>query len=415
MVLDNINMFFLLCQDVFCIFLFFISNLIVMYKSPSKVNNIKNWRGIMRNTKIGMSEAIAFLTIIVANFVVLDGAKSTIIMTSSSAIINATYVSILSLLISYMLYKLLSKFPTFDILDISNFLGGKVLRFIIGSIYFVYFVALCTGLLKNFAYSLQTIYYPFTNVFMIVLVFLIATLFISNLKYNAFFRSNLIILPLIITSILFLFYGNIKNYSANNIFPIMGNGIDSTFIKGMSNIFTFQNLTYLLFLPPYLKDITKFKKITILSMILSSFYFLTSVTSLILLFYGYVSNESLIPLYSAVRYIEFGVFFQRLDSLFLMIWIISLISYLCITINICSNILKKSISPDKSKAFYSVITSIIILILTLLIRNHAISTFLIENICNYAFFVILGISFVILLLALCIKIFKKNFKTVRIN
>ena len=255
----------------------------------------------------------------------------------------------------------------------------------------------------------------FTNVFIIVLVFLIATLFISNLKYNAFFRSNLIILPLIITSVLFLFFGNIKNYSVNNIFPIMGNGIDSTFIKGASNIFTFQSLTYLLFLPPYLKDVTKLKKITLVSMILSSFYFLISVSSLILLFYGYVSNESLMPLYSAVRYIEFGAFFQRLDSLFLMIWIISFISYLCITINICSNILKKSLLPNKSKAFYSVVTSIIILIFTLLIRSHAISTFLIENICNYAFFFILGISFVILLIALCLKMFKKNFKTVRIN
>lgn len=389
--------------------------LIVMYKSLSKVNNIKNWRDIMENTKIGVSEAIAFLIIMVANFVVLDGAKSTIIITSSSAIINATYVSILSILISYILYKLLNKFPTFDILDISNFLGGKILRFIIGSIYLVYFIVLCTGLLKNFAYSLQTIYYPFTNVFMIVLVFLIASLFISNLKYNAFFRSNLILLPLIITSVLFLFFGNIKNYSTNNIFPIMGNGVDSTFIKGASNIFTFQSLAYLLFLPPYLKDVTKLKKITILSMILSSFYFLASVSSLILLFYGYVSNESLIPLYSAVRYIEFGAFFQRLDSLFLLIWIISFISYLCITINICSNILRKSISLNKSKTFYSIITSIGILILTLMIKNHAISTILIENICNYAFFIILGISFIVLLLALCVQMFKKNFKTVKIN
>ena len=78
----------------------------------------------MENTKIGVPEAIAFLIIIVANFVVLNGAKSTIIMTSSSAIINATYVSILSILISYILYKLLNEFPTFDIMDISNFLGA---------------------------------------------------------------------------------------------------------------------------------------------------------------------------------------------------------------------------------------------------------------------------------------------------
>lgn len=369
----------------------------------------------MENTKIGVSEAIAFLSLIVVNFVVLDGAKSTIITTSSSAIINVVYVSAISLFISYLLYKLLNKFPTFDILDISNFLGGKILKFIIGTIFSLYFISLSAGLLKNFAYSLQTIYYPFTNVFIIVLVFLIASLFICNLKYNAVFRSNLIIFPLVIISVLFLFFGNIKNYSFNNAFPILGNGINSTFVLGLSNIFTFQSLTYLLFLPPYLKDVTKLKKITLISISLSAFYFLVSVASLVLLFYAYVSHESLMPLYSAVRYIEFGAFFQRLDSLFLMIWIISFISYLSITINVCSNILRKLISTNKSKTFHSIIIAITILILTLIIRNHSISTILIENICNYAFFIILGISFTVLLLALCFKTLKRKFRTVRIN
>lgn len=369
----------------------------------------------MENTKIGVSEAIAFLTIIIVNFVVLDGAKSAIIITSSSAIINIIYVSAISLLISYLFFKLLNKFPTFDILDISNFLGGKILKFIVATIFLLYFISISAGLLKNFAYSLQTIYYPFTNVFIIVLVFLIASLFISNLKYNAVFRSNLIILPLIIASILFLFFGNIKNYSFNNVFPIMGNGINSTFILGASNVFTFQSLAYLLFLPPYLKDVSKLKKITLISVLLSAFYFLISVASLLLLFYGYVSNESLMPLYSAVRYIEFGAFFQRLDSLFLIIWIISFISYLSITINVCSNILRKSFSTNKSKTVCSILIAITILIVTLILKNHSLSTILIEVVCKYAFFIILGISFVLILLALCFKTFKSKFRTVRIN
>ena len=369
----------------------------------------------MENTKIGVSEAIAFLTIIIVNFVVLDGAKSTIITASSSALINVVYVSSISLLISYLFYKLLNKFPTFDILDISNFLGGKFLRFTVGAIFFLYFVILSAALLKNFAYSLQTIYYPFTDVFFIVLVFLLAALFICSLKYNAVFRSSLIILPLIILSVLFLFFGNMENFSFNNVFPVLGNGINSTFVLGLSNIFTFQGLAYLLFLPPYLKDVTKLKKITLISMLLSIFYFLASVASVILIFYAYVNNESLMPLYSAVRYIEFGAFFQRLDSLYLMIWIISFISYLSITINICSNILRKSTSMNQNKKVSTIIIGTLILVVTLAIKNHTISTFLIENVFKYIFFIIIGISFLILLVALCFKTFKSKFRTVRIN
>ena len=369
----------------------------------------------MESTKIGTSEAIAFLTIIIVNFIVLDGAKSVIITTSSSAILNVIYVSAISLLLSYFLFKLLNKFPTFDMLDISNFLGGKLLKLIIGIIFFLYFIFLSATLLKNFAFSLQTIYYPFTNIFFIVLLFLLISTFVCNLKYNAIFRSSLIILPLIILSILFLFFGNIKNFSFNNIFPILGNGVNSTFVLGLSNIFTFQSLLYLLFLPPYLKDVTKLKRVTLVSVILSAFYFLTSVASLLLLFYAYMSNESLMPLYSAVRYIEFGVFFQRLDSLFLIVWIISFISYLSITINICSNILAKTTSLIKNKKISSIIIATLIWVITLVIKNHSISSFLVENIYSYIFFVILGISFAILLLALCYKSFKSKFRTIRIN
>ena len=58
------------------------------------------------------------------------------------------------------------------------------------------------------------------------------------------------------------------------------------------------------------------------------------------------TNE-LMPLYSAVRYIEFGTFFQRLDSIFLLIWILSFFCYLGIMFTICTNIFKKTTNLER--------------------------------------------------------------------
>ena len=196
----------------------------------------------MENTRIGKLEAISFLITIMSNHVILNISKSIISSTSSSALINTIYISIIALILSYIIYILLNKFPTFDILDISNFLGGKTFKCIIGFLFCAYFIFFSATLLKNFIYCLQIIYYPNTNTFSLLLLFFIGAFFICNLKYNSLYRSNLLTIPFVILSIFILFLGNLEDFSFENIFPILGNGIDSTFLYGTIEIIAFENV-----------------------------------------------------------------------------------------------------------------------------------------------------------------------------
>lgn len=356
----------------------------------------------MENTRIGKPEAIALILTIMLNHTILNISKAILSSTESSALLNTIYISIIALILSYIIYILLNKFPTFDILDISNFLGGKVLKTIIGVLFFAYFLFFSATLLKNFVYALQIIYYPNTNTFFLVILFLIGAVFVCNLKYDALYRSNLLILPFAILSILVLFLGNAGEYTFENLFPILGNGINTTFLSGISNLFAFQVLLYILFLPPHLKDVTELKKITFFSVLFSALYLLISVAIILLIFDTEVSNTLLMPLYSAVRYIEFGTFFQRLDSVFILIWIISFVSYLSITLNTCCNILKK-VTPVKSIKFSTILTSSLMLIVTFFSSTYAISTFLTEIVYKCAFFIMTGISIAVLLIAFAFK------------
>lgn len=353
----------------------------------------------MEKTKIGTTEAIAVVLTIAINHAVLNITKSIVSDMGSASILNIIYVSIISIILSFIIYKLFKNFPTLDILDISNILGGKILKTIIGILFFSYFIFFTSMLLKNFALCLQIVYYPATNLFFIILLFILGTIFCCSLKYNSVYRSNLIILPTLLVGIIFIFICNIKNFSTENIFPILGKGIDNTFIKGLGNLVAFQGIAFLYFLPGLLKKPSSLKKVCIISIVISAIYILLCVSTVSLLFSAFVDTDELLPIFSAVRYIEYGNFFQRIDSLFVLILVISFISYLCIVVSTCSNILEK-ITPIKSTKYFIYISSLLLLIISMMPKNYAVSTFLSNIVYKYTFFIlVIGLSFFILILA----------------
>ena len=94
----------------------------------------------MENTKIGNKEAIALLTTISFNQIIIFGVKSIINNTSSASLLNLLYLSIIILIFTILICYLLNKFPSFDLLDISDYLGGKILKWIVGILFFIYFI-----------------------------------------------------------------------------------------------------------------------------------------------------------------------------------------------------------------------------------------------------------------------------------
>ena len=361
----------------------------------------------MENTRIGNLEAVALMMTVMANHSILNTTKTIITSTSSAAILNTIYISIIALLLSYIICRSLSKFPTFDIIDISNFLGGKILKVILSILFLSYFIFFSANLLKAFAYFLQTIYFTSTHTFFIMVVFLITSVLVCNLKNNSIFRSNLLTIPLVIFSIILLFLGNIGDFTFINAFPFLGYGSAETFLIGINNLFAFQGLIHLLFLPPHLKDVTKLKKITLLSISMSALYLIFSVGIIVLLFDPAVTNTLLMPLYSAARYIEFGAFIQRLDSIFILIWIISFVSYISIIVSTCHNILRK-VTQVRSTKFSSTLIGLIILVVTFFSQSYGTVTFIINTVYQYGFFIILGISLIVMFIASIVKSIKSR-------
>ena len=188
-----------------------------------------------------------------------------------------------------------------------------------------------------------------TNIFFVIVLFVIAIAITNKLNFNATLKTNLIIIPLVLASGIFLFVANIKNFNYDTIFPILGEGFVDTFIIGICNIYCFSSIAALYFLPPLLKKIQDFKKISIISIVVFVIYLILAICTISFMFSAYMSEDEILPLYAAARYIQIGSFFVRLESIFLLIWIVLFACYLSFACKLSMLVFKKITNIKESK------------------------------------------------------------------
>lgn len=350
----------------------------------------------MENSKLENLEAIAFLVIVSINSMILSTSEALVTTCASASLLNVLFITLLAIGITLIFCLLFKPFLGKDLLSISEFLGGKFFKILVGLLFVIYFAFRASLFLKEISDCLQIVFFPMTNIIFIVALFCIATGIIMFQKNNSVFKSSVLILPLLLIAVVLVFIGNSKNFNFENIYPLLGNGVKTTFLSGISNIFAFCGMIYLLFLPSKLKNPNNIIKISMISIVLSAIFLLFSCSSILFLFGSSFNNTELFPLYLSVRSIEFGTFFQRLDAAFLLICILGFISVLCLNTYIAVDILRNitGLSNSKPLMFSYLLT---IFATSLCFQLNSTMEFL-ENTFSRIFFLILAIILPLLIL-----------------
>ena len=111
------------------------------------------------NYKIQKYEAICIILIVMVNKLILNVPFYLINLVGTGAIINLLYIGFIGLFFVFILNHLFKNFPNSDILDISEFLGGKFLKNIISMIFVCFFFFVSYITLTDFANMLKIIYF----------------------------------------------------------------------------------------------------------------------------------------------------------------------------------------------------------------------------------------------------------------
>lgn len=349
--------------------------------------------------KVGKIEAIGLILAIISNNVIFN--LTTVIFNSSGSgsWLNVIYISIISLIFTFIILALFKVFPNSDLLDLSKYLGGKTLERILCFLYIALFLSISAVYLRYYVNNVHVIYFSNYSFLMLALFAIIPAIISSRIGLKAIYGTNLIVIPITVLSIILLFSVSIKDFSWQKLFPVFGYGAKDLFINQSMNIFAFNIIGYLYFLPPFLKDSKDFKKVSIFSVILCGLYYLLTVLALTMTFaYSFQADESL-SLFIISRFASLGRFFQRIDALFFLVWILATLSFLSLNIYLITSLIKKSFNLADSKELIFSFSTILVGLCLAFKNIAAVGNFL-RGFCKYyTVILVFGISLIIIVSA----------------
>lgn len=353
----------------------------------------------MKYEKISYVEALALIIIVIINKVILILPREIISSTGSSAWLNVLYISIIAVLIVWFIAHLFKKFQGCDILDVSEYLGGHTLKTIIGLLYIFLLIIVPIFTIKNFVEMLKIIYFRTSPLLYILLFFIVSTTIANRFSLKVLVKANMFFMTLTFLGIAVILVSSIKDFSMERIFPLLGYGYKETFFTGLSNLFSFSAIGYLFLLSPLLDKPAEFKKISILSITISGIYLFLTVTCILLsLSFTFKADESF-PLYLLTRNFTYGRFVQRVDAVFILMWIISIIIYTSFAIYFIIYLIQKLTKINDTRSLNYTVN---LLILAILLIPVSLATFteIVGTVFKFATLAILfGASILILIFA----------------
>ena len=131
--------------------------------------------------KLSRSEGISLVLIISVTQIILNMPEYLVDLTGTGTIINILYIFLIGIIICLIIYKILKNFPSMDIKDIAESLGGNILKFILSIIFIIFFLLSTIIAISNFTYIIKSLYFSNYSTLFLVLFFIAVILF-SNLR-----------------------------------------------------------------------------------------------------------------------------------------------------------------------------------------------------------------------------------------
>ena len=346
--------------------------------------------------KIGKVEAIALFITIVNNTIIINLPSNLLDASGTGSWINLIYITIIVSFFTLLTCKFFKPFINSDILDVSEFLGHKWLKIIIGLLYIIFFMLMSALYLRYFTNSLQILYYIDTPLVFLLLLLLIPVVITSRYGLKSISGVNLIFVPITLIAIITLFFTASKDFVWQRLFPVFGYGIKETFVNQLTNVAAFNVIAYIFFLKPFFKDEDSFKKVSLISVIICGIYLILSVISLLMTFSFITQTDENLSLHLLTRLVSFGNFIQRIDAIFVFIWILSALSLLSLNLFLIAHIFKKICNLKYETELVYPFSSLL-LAFCLLFKNITVVKFSFRKIYSiYNIILVFVISFIIM-------------------
>lgn len=242
--------------------------------------------------------------------------------------ILAIYIFAATTLIFSVVLITFRRFPRMDIVDIANQTTGRIGQIIVGLSFSLLSFIAAAIVLREFSENIKTISLTVSPLSYTMMFFLLGMIIAAFVGFEIIIRFQGFAIPIIAVGYFFIIMAVSPLIRVDNLAPILGNGLPKIFGEGFLKISLFIGISISYWLPPFLKTYSNFRSVCYWSLSLSGFFVLLAVVTYSSIIPYPTATESLMPIYDLSRLINQGRFFQRIEALFLSIWILSAFLYL---------------------------------------------------------------------------------------
>lgn len=312
--------------------------------------------------KVNEKEAVRLMVVLIISKVFLWDINRFVYSSGTAAWINAvlsTVIAVLAFLILSWVYK---KTDYDDVFSCIKSAYGKTGLYIFGTALFIMQLVNLIVVLRIYSNTISTITLTSAPSFF-VLIFILATLIASGyFGIESIIKISSVSCIVIVLFIVVLFLFDIPHYELTNIFPILGNGV-SGFLNCYKNVGFYNEILFLFFIIPLLKDRKRFKNTGLKSIIYSGIIVILTTLVFTLTAPYPVNTQFYLPMLEISSAVNINVIFQRAESVFLILWIFTCFIYLGSAFCFVLYTFEKTFQISDSKA---IIPAVLFIVVTLL-------------------------------------------------
>ncbi|SDD49419.1 hypothetical protein SPACI_024940 [Sporomusa acidovorans DSM 3132] len=275
-----------------------------------------------RSGRLGIAEGLALAFVITFPPIFLSTATKSVQAAGSIGWVPGTLAALSGGTLLY-LYTLVLEHNPGDLLTVTQSILGKPASWILGLFYFTVFFVLASLWTRQFAENTLLTALPFAAFDNVILWYSLGSALLIYAGIEALCRSAYVIMPFSITAMLLVFALLLPMYKPMYLFPWQGKGLENLARPFINLLGATAPLSLLLFLAPAFQTIKTVRSALLFGFGGSTLMRVSAVAVFIMVFGSFVGAEKMLPFYEMARLIYLNRYIQRLESIFILLWVIT--------------------------------------------------------------------------------------------
>lgn len=314
--------------------------------------------------EIGKKEVIFLVANMIIGFGILTLPRAIVDVTKSiDGWISICLGAFVALIFTGVVAVLITRFPKKNLFDISKSIFNKPVALGITFLFAIYTMLFVSYEMRGVASIAKLYLFDVTPVEVICLVFLLVIVYGVAGPSTALIRLNIMFIPIILFIVLILIVFNIGFFEMGNIKPFFITGWFDVIKASKETVFSFLGFEILLFYNVHINQPKKTVKASLIGITIAFLLYLIVFFTAIGVFSVEVTANLNFPTAELAKQVEVpGGFFERFESLFFTIWVMTLFSTAAMAFDVTLLALGAIFKKIKRITFIFVLTPIIYII-----------------------------------------------------